>query len=241
MERRGFGDIHSCDEVDLASHGSRDVKFGISPSFSWVPDVSPAITLLNTMGLPNILWIDGVGGYALCSSQEVSIGQSCPGATADLKITGELGRMAASIRRVGEDHILRAHGPCTISDKPVDVPTVLPNRAKICLGKVELKYHRPIGLSSTAVLELQGNQRWQPLLSAALLLGDSFLLGPDSSCHIVYPGWSARTAIFRQGDGWFVRFSKDAQIEVNGTPRSAPFPLIAGQKIRGNEISMIME
>jgi len=42
------------------------------------------------MPKPKILWIDGVGSYAMCDSDEVSIGQAFPGNDVDLAIRGDL-------------------------------------------------------------------------------------------------------------------------------------------------------
>ena len=47
------------------------------------------------MPATKILWIDGVGSFALCDSQEITIGQAFPGNSVDLAIRGDISRNAA--------------------------------------------------------------------------------------------------------------------------------------------------
>jgi hypothetical protein len=188
-----------------------------------------------------ILWIDGVGGYALCDDEEVSLGQASPESRADLAIRGELSRNAAIIQRVGEEHVLRPVQESSVNGSVLDRPAILYHQDLISLGRVELRYTRPTPLSGTARLELQGSNRWQPLLNAAILLGDSCILGPGRESHIVCPNWSERVVMFRKGETWMCRVAETANVKVDGHPICAPFPLVVGQKIRGDEISMILE
>jgi hypothetical protein len=199
-----------------------------------------ALSVKSGMG-KRILWIDGVGGFALCEDIEVSLGQASPESQADLTIRGELSRNAAIIQRVGEDHVLRPLQESTLNGAALDRPAILFDQAIFSLGRVELRYVRPTPLSSSARIELLGSNRWQPLLNAAILLGESCVLGPGRDSHIVCPTWSERVVVFRNGQEWMMKIPETANVKVDGAPVSAPFPLVVGQKIRGDEISMILE
>jgi hypothetical protein len=86
-----------------------------------------------------------------------------------------------------------------------------------------------------------GHTRWQPLLSAALLMGESCVLGPESNSHVICPDWTTKVVLFRNGKEWMCRVSEQANIQIDGKPIRAPFPLVQGQRIRGDEISMTLE
>jgi hypothetical protein len=205
-----------------------------------VPHSAPASPL--PMSQPKILWIDGVGSYAICDQNEVAIGQAFPGNQVELAIRGDLSRRAAIVRRVGEDHLLQPLQTIHVNGKEIDRAVVLHDGYLISLGpRIELRYVRPTQLSGTARLELTSNTRWQPLLSAALLMGESCVLGPELNCHIVCPDWTSKIVLFRNGTQWMCRASEQANIQIDGKPVRAPFPLVSGQRITGDEISMTLE
>jgi hypothetical protein len=203
-----------------------------------IPTHAPPIPMVQ----PKILWIDGVGSYAICDQMEVDIGQAFPGNQVDLAIRGDISRRAAVVRRHGEDHLIQPLQTVRINGSEIDRAVVLRDGDLISLGaRVELRYVRPTQLSGTARLELTGNSRWQPLLSAALLMGESCVLGPESNCHVVCPDWTSKLVLFRNGTQWMCRVSDQANIQIDSQPVRAPFPLLRGQRITGDEISMTLE
>ena len=195
-----------------------------------------------TMTQPKILWIDGIGSYALCDQSEVTIGQAFPGNQVDLAIRGDLSRRSIIIRRHGEDHLVQPLQNVLIDHVEIDRAVVLHDGNIISIGgKIDLNYARPTQLSGTARLELIGKNRWQPLLTAALLMGESCVLGPESNSHIICPDWETKVVLFRSGSQWMMRASQDIHLEVNGVLTRAPFPLVPGQRITSDEFSMTLE
>ena len=142
----------------------------------------------------------------------------------------------------GEDHLIQPLQTVHVNGSEIDRAVVMHDGDLISLGaRVGLRYVRPTQLSGTARLELHGNSRWQPLLSAALLMGESCVLGPESNCHVICPDWSSKVVLFRNGAQWMCRVSDQANIQIDGKPVRAPFPLVRGQRITGDEISMTLE
>jgi len=205
---------------------------------------SPHSTSVYTIAMaqPKILWIDGVGSYAICDQNEITIGQAFPGNAVDLAIRGDLSRRAAVIRRHGEDHLVQPLQLVQVNGLEIDRAVVLRDGSVISLGfRIELKYIKPTQLSGSARLELMGHTRWQPLLSAALLMGESCVLGPESNSHVICPDWTYKVVLFRNGAQWMCRVNEQANIQIDGKLVRAPFPLVQGQRIRGDEISMTLE
>lgn len=178
----------------------------------------------------------------LCDSEEIILGQAAPECLADLAIRGDISRRAASIRRVGEEHVLNPLQETYLDGRRLDRPVLVPERAKFTLGKrVELEYIRPSKLSCSARIDIRSNNRWQPFYSSAVLLSNSCVLGPFEDCHIVCPTWSSRLVFFRQSNGWYCRPASGVTVQVDGVEAGAPFLLKVGQKICGDEFSMILE
>ena len=188
-----------------------------------------------------VLWIDGVGSYAMCDSDEITIGQSFPGNDVDLCIRGDLSRRALALRRAGEDHLVQPFQNVRLDGIPLERAAVLRDGSILSLGnRVDLRYRRPTQLSGTARLDLLPPHRWQPLLTAALLLGESCVLGPDSNSHVVCPDWTGKVVLFRHHGGWMCRISSFNNLTVAGKPTSAPFLLVPGQRVQCDEFSMTL-
>src|SRR4051812_28217327 len=47
-----------------------------------------------------MLWMDAVGGYLVCLGDEIVIGQSTPGSSADIALQADISRKHAKITRV---------------------------------------------------------------------------------------------------------------------------------------------
>jgi hypothetical protein len=195
-----------------------------------------------SMPKPHVLWIDGVGSFAMCDGNEVSVGQSFPGNPVDLAIRGDLSRQALVFRRHGEDHLVQPLQTTRLDGRVLERATILTDGGTLTLGeRIEIKYVRPTKLSGTARLDLVGMHRWQPYLTAPLLMGESCVLGPDPRSHIVCPDWTERLVLFRHQGGWMCRCSGETSVSVGGKVVSAPFPLIPGQRVRSDEFSLTLE
>jgi hypothetical protein len=192
---------------------------------------------------PKILWIDGVGSYAMCDAQEVSIGQAFPGNQVDLAIRGDISRKACVIRRVGEDHLIQPIHKTSLDGQILERPAILKSGNMFQIGdRVQLRYTRPTLLSGTARLEIVSNHRWQPVLNSVILLGDSCIIGPEPDSHIVClpprgTDWNGRFVWFRQADTWICKGVECPGLAVGEKPISAPFKLETGLRIQSEVAS----
>ena len=192
------------------------------------------------MPTTKVLWIDGVGSYAMCDGSSISIGQAAPGNVVDLAIRGELSRRACFVHRTGGDHVVEPIQSMKIDGRSIDRPAILTDGCVLTLGeRVQLRYQRPTLLSSTARLELVSQHRWQPILNAALLLGESCVVGPEEQAHVVcLPprgiSWGGKFLFFRRGNEWMCRAIDCQNLVVDGIPTSAPFLLKPGLRVQSD-------
>lgn len=200
---------------------------------------SPIDSPSSKIAMP-ILWIDGVGGYLLCDSIESVIGQAVPGNIVDLMIVGDLSRRAAAIRRSGEDHLLQPLQNIAVNQQKIDRATILRDGDVIGMGpRIEVRYSRPNKLSATAKLEMISRHRWQPSVDGVLLMGDSCVLGPGSTSHVLCPYWSSDVVLFRHRGQWMCKSSQ--VLEMDGKEYRDAVPLTSGKRIRGNDFSLALE
>jgi hypothetical protein len=192
---------------------------------------------------PKILWIDGVGSYAMCDAHEVSIGQAFPENQVDLAIRADISRKACIIRRKGEDHLIQPFQTTSLNGQILERPAILKSGCTLQIGdRVQLRYTRPTLLSGTARLELVSNHRWQPVLNSVILLGDSCVIGPQSDAHIVClpprgTDWNGRFIWFRQSDSWICKGVECPGLVVGQQSVSAPFKLETGLRIQSDVAS----
>jgi hypothetical protein len=188
-----------------------------------------------------ILWIDGVGGYLLVDSTQVSVGQAVMGSRVDIGIVGDLSRQAAIIRRIDGDYLLQPLQPATqLNGQSIDRAQLLSQHDEIAFGpRVRMTFTRPNPLSATARLELPQFGRFQPHVDAVLLMADACILGPNPGSHVICSQWVHELLLVRHGTQWCLRATQE--LEVNGQLQRGQIPLAAGMRVCGADFSLSIE
>lgn len=164
-----------------------------------------------------VVWVDGVGGYLLCTRAGVSLGQPVGGARNDVALMADVSRRHAEIVREGDAYRLEARQPVRVNGQPARGPVLLGSGARLELGdSVVLRFVRPHPLSATARLEFLSRHRTQPLVDGVLLVAESVILGPNPRAHIVCPDWSRDLVLYRREGQWRCRGPE--AFEVDGRP-----------------------
>lgn len=168
-----------------------------------------------------LLWVDGVGGYLVCSRHELAIGQPVPGSQVDIPLLGDLSRQHAKLRRDGEVYLIEPRRPVRLDGRPIERATAIADGTLVELGNVKLRFCQPHPLSATARLEFVSRHRTQPAADAVLLLAESCVLGPGAQSHVVCGDWSRELIVYRQGDDLYCRrkgrFQVDGQTAVDAS------------------------
>ena len=192
------------------------------------------------------LWVDAVGGYLVCLSDELTLGQPVAGAAVDIPILGDVSRQHAVIERDAEGYVLRPLRTTYLDGQCVEHPRELKDAETIALGSqrgVQLAFRRPHALSMTARLDLKSRNRFEPAMDAAILMADTCILGPKQNSHIVCPDWSHDVVLFRRGDKLYCRTK--AALEIDGRKVDAagnrPAQITRNSRIEGSDFSMSLE
>ncbi len=205
------------------------------------------------MPKPSVLWIDGVGSYALCEKDSVTIGQSFPGNDVDLAIRGDLSRRACAIHRVGGDYWIEAYQSVRVSDGVLEKPVMLRDQSICVLGeRVKFQYFRPSPLSSTVRLTLVSEHRWQPFVDSVILVAESVVIGCDPTCHIRYSmpakvsggGNSGsqeeplgKFLLFRKNQQWFCRVVGREPVWHGTQQKGQVFEVQPGERVQTEYLS----
>ncbi|HWB12468.1 MAG TPA: FHA domain-containing protein [Pirellulales bacterium] len=186
-----------------------------------------------------LLWVDGVGGYLVCSTDEVTLGQPVAESPVDIPILGDLSRRHAKIRRDGENYLIEPRRPVRLNGRTIDRAAALTDGAMLELGNVLLRFRQPHPLSATARLEFVSRHRTLPSADAILLLAESCVLGPSAQSHVVCGDWSRELILYRQGDDLFGR--RTGPFQVDGQPVVDYGKLTLKSHLSGEDFSLSVE
>ncbi|HMO14533.1 MAG TPA: hypothetical protein PKD64_09040 [Pirellulaceae bacterium] len=165
-----------------------------------------------------MLWVDGVGGFWVCTKDSIDIGQEHLQGQVDIPIQGDLGSNRARINRIRESYVLHpmatSNGGIQLDGQCLQADALLEDNQLIQIGKARIRFHRPHPLSNSAILRIASRHRTTRWSDAIILMGDTLILGPDPKCHIVCPDLLRPLIIFRRKDGLYVKY--DAPMTIDG-------------------------
>ncbi len=186
-----------------------------------------------------LLWIDGVGGFLVCTGDRVLLGQAVPGNPVDVPILADVARRHVRIHR--EDrYLLEPLSDVWLRQRPVASMSVLSDGDIIRMGSgLELRFRQPHALSATARLEWVSQHRTCPRVDAILLMADTCVLGPRLHNHVVCRDWSQEVVLYRQGDDWMCR-CRDG-LEVDGRFGLGSQAVSWDSHVRGSDFSFSLE
>ena len=187
-----------------------------------------------------IIWVDGVGGFLICCGLQNKIGQAIPDSDVTVPLRGDLDRIHARIETVEDRHLLHSVGTVSVDGYRLREPAVLIHGQTIQLGDtVAIGYRKPHPLSSTAVLDFVSRHRTFPWSDAALIAGDSIVLGNQSRNHIVCPRWKHELILFRRRNEWFCKTKATAFLD--GSALTADSALQDKSRVEGDDFSFSIE
>ena len=185
----------------------------------------------------SVLWIDGVGGYAMCDRASTTLGNSTATGELGLRIASDLPSRAVVFHHQGQDLLLEPLHSVFLNGKEITAIVLLKNGDRMRLGSsVELEFLQPTLLSGTAALTIRSRHRWHGSIDGAILLGSSCVIGPSPRAHIRCKNWEKDIVFFRYGDQWMIRnneYTADGLRNSVGTR-----PVIFGERIQGSDFSM---
>jgi hypothetical protein len=197
---------------------------------------------VNTASASNrfLLWVDAVGGFLVCESSEVVIGQPVPGSSVDIPILGDLSRRHAVIRRDAGGYLLEPLRHTLVHGRPASGSVPLADGSLIEMGEgVRLRFRKPHALSASARLEFVSRHRTQPAADAVLLMAESLILGAGSNCHVQCRDWSRDVVLYRHGDARHFRTA--GHFTIDGIDYEGRGPLTNNARVAGDGFSLSLE
>jgi hypothetical protein len=187
-----------------------------------------------------MMWVDGVGGYLMCLSETVRVGQAVAGTHVEIPVMGDLSRLHVTIERQGEVYLIRPHGPTWVGHRAVTEPRLLTDGDEVRLGaSCLLRFRQPHPLSATARLDFLSHHRTQPSCDGVLLMASSCILGPSLRNHVVGRRWPHDVVLVRQGQ--MLTCHTGQPFEVDGVPHEGRGAITLNSRIQGEEFCLSLE
>jgi hypothetical protein len=186
-----------------------------------------------------VLWVDAVGGYWVCLSDDIVVGQAGP-ERADLPILGDLSARHARIRRDGEGYLVEALRDVYVDGRKIDHLALLADGSRLQLGpSVRLAFRRPHALSASARLDFVSRHRTHPSTDAVLLMADACVLGPTPYCHVFCPELKHDIVLYRRDEQLWIRVP--GKFEIDGLAFRDQGLLRPNSRIVGANFSLSLE
>ena len=187
-----------------------------------------------------LAWIDGVGGYLICMSDEVLIGQPTGSKGTEVPILADLSRRHATIRREGGDYVITPIHDVSLDGQKLSGPSVLTDGALIELGEaVKIRFQKPHALSATGVLTIESHHKTDPAVDRILLMSESCVFGSKSHSHVYCRNWPEDFVLYRRGDD--LHFRSSAKVEVDGVETGSGGLIPGTSRIECDYFSMSFE
>ncbi|MFO0937539.1 MAG: FHA domain-containing protein [Gemmataceae bacterium] len=180
----------------------------------WRPTTAPHSSVLSSREAPAMsltgvpkrfyLWVDGGGGYLVCTGTHVTIGQAAADAPIDIPIFADLAKVHATLSRDAEGFVLESSRGAMVNGKAVTRAALKPGD-RISLGSTcQLAFDQPSPLSPTARLDLVSGHRFQTAVDAILLMADVLIMGPGDEPHVPLSS-KEDVSLYRGAEGLSIR------------------------------------
>jgi hypothetical protein len=186
-----------------------------------------------------LLWVDGVGGYLICLSHRITLGQANPSAPVDVALLADVSRHHATIQRDTEGYSLEAVRKLKVNNQPAE-KALLRSGDRITLGNsCQLQFWQPVPASTSARLDLVSGHRFVQPVQSAILMADTLVLGPGSSGHIPVADLPEPLIIYRNRGGLAVRWP--GALQCAGRVHQERAPLETGKTVSIEHISLALD
>jgi hypothetical protein len=186
-----------------------------------------------------VLWVDAVGAFLVCTSDEVKFGQAVADARVDVPLVADVARHHVTIRRDAEGYVVDPRAETWLDDRRLQSAAALGDPAALRMGPVRLRVSRPHPLSATARVEVTSGHRLSSSCDAVLLLAQSCVMGPKPGSHVVCPDWPRELVLFYAHGKLTCHMA--GQFEIDGRQYNDYGPLTLASRVAGDGFSFSLE
>jgi len=186
-----------------------------------------------------LLWIDGVGGFLVCLSHRVTLGQANPESVVDIPLLADVSRHHATLQRDTEGYFLEAIRKVQVNGHPTE-KVLLRSADRVTLGSsCQMQFWQPVPVSASARLDLVSGHRFLHPVDGVLLMADTLLIGPGPQAHVVVADMPGPLVLYRNKTSLAVRWS--GSLVIDGHTHQGKGPLASGSTLQTEHLTLALE
>ncbi len=170
--------------------------------------------------------MDGCGGFLVLKGPVVRVGRADTGTDLDLSILADMPRMAGEIRRDDGEYYWQDASP-----EEDEMDWISNDQPIAGLGAARLSLVKPSPLCESATLTLGPPHRFGEHVDGALLVTETWLIGPTADCHVRC----------RSAEGVIVMVWKESRWWAKAGFNGELTPVLIGDPITVEGVSMTLE
>ncbi|MBY0513925.1 MAG: FHA domain-containing protein, partial [Gemmataceae bacterium] len=157
------------------------------------------------------LWVDGAGGFLVCTGPRVTFGQAAADGPVDVPLYADVSRLHAEVSRDGEGYVVESGKGVLVNGRDATRAVLAPGDRVTLGASCQFLFKRPVSVSATARLDLASGHRLLHPVDAVILMGNDLILGPPgSAAHVAVPDLPEPVGLFRSPEGLGVRVKGQA-------------------------------
>lgn len=186
-----------------------------------------------------LLWIDGVGGFLVCLSHRVTLGQASPEGVVDIPLLADVSRHHATLQRDTEGYFLEAIRKTQVNGQVTD-KVLLRTADRITFGSsCQMMFWQAVPVSASARLDVVSGHRFLHPVDSVLLMADTLLIGPGPQAHVVMPDLTQPLVLYRQKTSLAARWA--GNLVINGVVHEGKGVLEAGATLETEQVTLSLE
>lgn len=186
-----------------------------------------------------LLWVDGVGGYLVCLSHRVTLGQASLDPLVDIALLADVSRHHATIQRDAEGYFLEAVRRTAVNGQSAE-RVFLRSGDRVTLGgSCQVQFRQPVPVSTSARLDVVSGHRFVLPVQAAILMADTLVLGPHEHSHVLVPDLTQPLILYRTKQGLSARWT--GVLHVGKKTFQERAPIEAGTTLSTEQVSLALD
>ena len=160
-----------------------------------------------------LLWVNNAGGYLVCLSPRITLGQGAADGPVDVPLLADVARLHAELTRDAEGYVLETQCAVTVNGQQV---TRAPLHAgdRVTLGpSCQFVFHLPSPVSPTARLEFVSGHHFPLAVNTVLLMAETLIIGGGDKAHVFVPELETAVVVYRGRGGLGVTFPGPFRVE----------------------------
>lgn len=186
------------------------------------------------------MWVDGVGGFLVCTGTSVWLGRAVVEPRVDIPLAGDVQRRHAKLIWQAGRHALLAASPVKVNGRQVQELATLEHGDIVRLSDaVTLCYRQPPLLGPTALLDLICPARTVPWSDGIVLMGETLILGQSPAAHIVCSELSKALILVHRSGELFVQSAR--WVEIDGKRGRGLQQVAMGSRLVCEDVAITLE